>query len=268
MMEQQTTYIQSLQHALETHPAVKAAWLSGSFGRGNADRYSDIDLNVWLDERDVEPFRQETQNWLDALRPLVLFRWMFNNRMANALTRDGLRLDLWLHTDTPTLSSNSVQLLWDRDHALQLHEGTPAAPVNKERLLDQISEFWRCIALTPPVIGRDERIISLTGLAIESNILTDVIIQGYGIPRDSGVKRLNPFLPDALRQRIEEALALNGLTQSSLVQAHLALARIMQSEGRQIAARHYFDYPIELESAALEYAMQELAAMGVMTAES
>jgi hypothetical protein len=108
----------------------------------------------------------------------------------------------------------------------------------------------------------------LTGLAIESNILTDVIIQGYAIPRDSGVKRLNPFLPDALRQRIEEALALNGLTQSSLVQAHLALARIMQSEGRQIAARHYFDYPIELESAALEYAMQELAAMGVMTAES
>lgn len=267
MMEQQTTYIQSLQHALETHPAVKAAWLSGSFGRGHADRYSDIDLNVWLDERDVEPFRRGTQSRLDALRPLVLFRWMFNNRMANALTRDGLRLDLWLHTDAPALDSNSVKVLWDRDKTLQFHEAAPAALVTKERLLDQISEFWRCIALTPPVIGRDERIVSLTGLAIESNILTDVIIQGYGIPRESGVKRLNPFLPNKLRQEIEAALDLNGLTISSLAQAHLALARIMQTEGRQIATRHHFDYPTELENAALEYTMQELAALGVVAAE-
>jgi hypothetical protein len=118
--------------------------------------------------------------------------------------------------------------------------------------------------MTPAVIGRDERIVSLIGLTVEANILTGVIITGYGIERDSGVKRLNPFLPERLRQEIEESLAFDGLTNSSLVHAHLAFARIMQEEGRQLAARHGFDYPAKLESTAIEYTMHELATMGIV----
>lgn len=265
-MELQTEYLHKLQDALQAHPAIKAAWLSGSFGRGNADRYSDIDLNLLLDAAGVDNFRQEAQAWLNALRPLVLYRPMFDGRMLNCLTVDGLRLDLWLHTDAVPLDERRVQVLLDREKTLQFgaRATPPDADALKDRLLQQIGEFWRCIALTPAVIGRDERIVSLIGLTVEVNLLTDVIITGYGIERDSGVKRLNPFLPAALRQEIEEALAFDGLTNSSLAQAHLALARIMQEEGRQLAARHGFEYPIKIETAALEYTMNELANIGVV----
>jgi hypothetical protein len=265
-MELQTEYLHKLQFALEANRAIKGAWLSGSFGRGNADRYSDIDLNLWLDAAELESFRQGTQAWLEALRPLVLFRWMFNDRMVNALTADGLRLDLWLHTEPPTLDQSRVQVLLDRENALQFGAtaATPDPEALKNRLLDQIREFWRCISLSPAVIGRDERIVALIGLTIMVNILTDVIITGYGIARDSGMKRLNPFLPEELRQEIEESLALDGLINSSLAQATLTLARIMQEEGRQLAARHGFEYPIEIETAALEYTMRELANIGVV----
>ncbi len=135
----------------------------------------------------------------------------------------------------------------------------------KNRLIQQIQEFWRCISLVPAVSGRDERIVGLFGLTVEVNILTDVLISGYEIPRDSGVKRLNPFLPEALRTRIEEALTFDGLSLRGLTQAHLALARIMQEEGRQIAARHDFAYPAEVEIAALDYTMRESAAIGLVT---
>jgi hypothetical protein len=266
-MELQTEYLHKLQPALEAHPAIKAAWLTGSFGRGNADRYSDIDLNLWLDAGDLESFRKETQAWLNSLRPLVLFTWMFNDRMANCLTVDGLRIDLWLHSEAvPLLDESRVEVLLDRENALQFGASAtpPDAAALKNRLLQQIREFWRCISMLPVGVGRDERIICLVGLVVEVNVLTDVIISGYGIPRDSGVKRLNPFLPDELRMEIEEALAFDGLTNSSLAQAHLALARIMQEEGRQIAARHSFDYPVDIEKAALEYTMQELAAIGIV----
>ena len=266
-MELQQEYLHKLQSALEVNPAIKAAWRSGSFGRGNADRFSDIDLNLWLDAADVDDFRKTTQAWLETMRPLVLFRWMFNDRMANALTADGLRLDLWLHTDAaPALDPTRVQVLFDREHMLQMRadNAMPDAAALRSRLLEQIREFWRCIALTPAVIGRDERIVALMGLTIEVNILTEVIITGYGIPRDSGVKRLNPFLPEKLRLEIEEALAFDGLTNSSLVQAHLALARTMQEEGRQLATRHGFDYPVALETAALDYTARELAMLGVV----
>jgi hypothetical protein len=191
---------------------------------------------------------------------------MFNGRMANCLTADGLRIDMWLHTDdAPTLDATRVRVLLDRDQALHFGSAvsTPDAAALKNRLLEQIREFWRCIALTPAVIGRDERIVALMGLGIEVNILTDVLITGYGIERDSGVKRLNAFLPESLRLEIEEALALEGLTPISLAQAHLSLANIMHVEGRQIAARHGFDYPVELENAALEYTMNELSGVGI-----
>ncbi|MCC6454663.1 MAG: nucleotidyltransferase domain-containing protein [Caldilineaceae bacterium] len=266
-MELQTEYLHKLQAALEAAPTIKAAWLTGSFGRGNADRYSDIDLNLWLDAVDLEGFRQGTETWLNELRPLVLFTWMFNDRMANCLTVDGLRLDLWLHSDgMPQLDESRVQVLLDRENALQFGASVaePDAAALKKRLAQQIREFWRCIALTPAVIGRDERIVSLMGLTVESNILTDVLISGYGIPRDSGVKRLNPFLPEGLRAEIEQALAFDGLSLSSLVQAHLALARIMQAQGRQLATRHDFAYPAEVERAALAYVMRELGAMDVV----
>ncbi len=264
-MDAQHEYLQSLQTALAAKSSIKAAWLTGSFGRGNADRYSDVDLNLWLDAADLDDFRQGTEAWLNQVRPLVLFRWMFNDRMVNALTADGLRLDMWLHTDTPTLDPSRVKIMLDRDDALTF-EAAPAMPDTgtlKERLLDQIREFWRCIALVPVVAARQERLIGLFGLTVEVNILTDVIISGYGIARDSGVKRLNPFLPDALRTEIEAALSWNGLTDGNLVNAHLALARIMQREGRKLAERYGFAYPAELETAALEYTERELAALGV-----
>jgi hypothetical protein len=263
-MELQTEYLRKLQALLEAHPTIKAAWLTGSFGRGNADRYSDIDLNLWLDATNLDEFRQETQAWLNNLRPLVLFTWMFNDRMANCLTVDGLRLDLWLHTDaTPIIVESRVQVLIDREKALQFAatRATPDANAIKNRLDQQIREFWRCVSLLPTVIGRDERIVGIFGLSVYVTILTDVLISGYDIPRDSGIKRLNPFLPKAWRTEIEEALSLDGLTNSSLVRATLALASIMQKEGRQIATRHGFDYPAELESAVLNYAMRELAAL-------
>ena len=266
-MEMQTEYLHTLQTALEANPAVKAAWLTGSFGRGNADRYSDVDLNIWLDAANLETFRQATELWLNSIRPLVLFKWMFNDRMANCLTVDGLRIDLWLHTDAaPRLDESRVQVMVDREHALQFGttESVPDPTRLNNYLISQIREFWRCIAMLP-TIGRDERIIGLFGLSIEVNVLTDVIIGGYGIPRDSGIKRLNPFLPDALRAKIEQALSFDGLTASGLVQAHLALARIMQEEGRQVATRNGFEYPVDIEEAALGYTLRELAALGLVT---
>ncbi len=67
---------------------------------------------------------------------------------------------------------------------------------DKSAALDaQIREFWRCIALLPSVLGRDELIVSQMGLAIEIRLLADILVDGYKIERDAGVKKLNAFLP-------------------------------------------------------------------------
>lgn len=258
-MQMQNDFISDLQPQLAADPNVRAAWLTGSFGRGVADRYSDIDLHLLLS--DVDAFRAGARTWLEALRPIVLYKLLFDGQMINALTAAGLRIDIWLHADPPTLNPAAVKVLFDRDGALLLVTTQEVAPDNAQvaaNLLAQIEEFWRCIALTPTVIGRRELLVAFTGLNVELGLVADLLMTGYGRPRDRGVKVLNPFLGDDRRAELEAALDLQGLNSASLVLAHAALAGVIRSHGPILAARHGFAYPQALEDAVLRYVAQEL----------
>lgn len=259
-MPMQDEFLTQLQARLAHDPRVAAAWLAGSYGRGAADRWSDIDLHLLLAPGD-DSFRAEVRGWLEAIQPLVLYRRMFDGRMFNALTRDGLRLDIWLHDEAQTLNPDRVRVLFDRQAQLRLEPPTsePADPVQTAvALRGQIEEFWRCIALMPTVIGRHERLVSFTGIDIELGLAVDICLRGNGIARDAGVKTLNRFLPAELRTAFEDAVNLDGLTPESLVAANMRLADIVRQQGRMAAERWGFDYPADLEEAVLAYVAAEL----------
>ena len=258
-MQLQTDFLADLQTHLLADPSVLAAWLAGSFGRNRADRYSDIDLHLLL--ADVAAFRSDARAWLEALRPLVLYKLLFDGQMINALTDAGLRIDIWLHDAAPALDPAHVQVLLDRNNALRFAPSPAAAPDNAQlsaTLLAQIEEFWRCIALLPTVIGRRELLVGFTGLNVELALATDILTTGYGRPRNRGVKVLNAFLGDDLRDELEAALDLQGLNSESLVVAHMALAGVIRKHGPLLAARYGFVYPLTLEESVLRYVAQEL----------
>ena len=265
-MEMQQRFIDDVTRAVETDARVLAAWLEGSYGRGDADRFSDVDLHLLLAPAAADDFRADAEEWLGALRPLVLYRLMFDGAMINALDKEGLRLDIWLHVgEEAAIEPARAQVLFARGDVL--HDKLPAAPPDPAALaaqLDgQIREFWRCIALVPVVAGREEHLVGFMGLNVEQGILVNVLLDGYGIARDAGVKKLNPFLPAELRDALEAALTMSDLSTRSLVTAHLALATIMQTHGPIIAARHGFAYPQALETSVLAYVDHELATLGL-----
>lgn len=258
-MQMQHDFLADLQPKLAGDARLLAAWLAGSFGRGSADRYSDIDLHLWLN--DAGAFRRDAKEWLAALRPLVLYKLLFDGQMINALTADGLRIDLWLHEAAPVLDPAQVKVLLDREGRLRLEAPPAAAPDPAQLaadLLAQIEEFWRCIALLPTVIGRSELLVSFTGLNVELGLISEILMTGYGRPRDRGFKVLNAYLGDARRAELEAALDLQGLNTESLVMAHMALAGVIRTHGPILAARHGFAYPQPLEDAVLRYVAQEL----------
>lgn len=259
-------YIDTVTAKVEADHRIKAAWLEGSFGRGTPDRYSDLDFHFLLGEHELPAFRADIEAWLSTIRPLVLCTLMFEGRMVNALTRDGLRIDLWFHTgDSATIDPAKAQVVFNRGdyiHFRQEPASTDPLAV-AQRLERQTQEFWRCIALLPSVVGRQELLTAFLGLSVETNLVTDMILTGYGIARDRGVKNLNQFLPPELRQAIEAALSLHGLSATSLTKAHLALARIVQQQGHLIAAKHQYAYPAGLEEAVLTYVSKELALLGL-----
>ena len=236
--------------------------MEGSLGRGTADRYSDIDLHLLLTGNGLKDFTAEAEQWLGNIRPIVLFSLMFDGKMINALTVDGLRIDIWLHpVETITVDPARSQVLYDPDERIRFEHKDQA--VDTGSLLPRIREFWRCISLTPAVAGRQELIVGMWGLTFETTLLADILMSGYGIARERGVKNLNEFLPPDIRLEIEQAISIQGLSMQSLVHAHLALASIAQTHGRTIADRHHFEYPAKLERTVLEYVHKELALLGL-----
>jgi len=262
----QDAYLDLFVAKAASDPRVNAAWLAGSFGRGEADRYSDLDLHLLLDAASAEAWKADAEAWLSSVRPLVLFRWLFNNYMVNALTEHGLRVDLVPHAgSTISLDPRKSRVLFQRGATVTFDfVAEPAAPAaTAQTLLGQAQEFWRCLALLPGVLGRDELIVGVAGLSIEVKIVTDYVILGNGIAREGGAKHLNALLPGALQQQLEALLSICPLSRQQLADAHLRLARLMREYGPPIAARHGFAYPHQLERVVLHHVRNELAVLGL-----
>lgn len=258
-------FLQALQTGASAHPHLVALWLEGSFGRGRADRYSDLDIHVLIPEADLPAFKVQVEEWLSETEPLVLFNLLFGGRMVNALTEGGLRLDLWPHAgETITLDPARVLVLHERPGSITRTSSPPAdSAARGQTALAHLREFWRCISLVPAVIGRNERLVAVIGLNVELNLVAELLLLGSGVVRDRGVKNLNGSLPADARAHLERLVTLRDLSAQTLVDAHLGLARMVQREGPHIAERFSFDYPKALEVAVLTYVQGELALLGL-----
>lgn len=260
------SFLDDLQTAVTRDPRLRAAWLEGSLGRGTADRYSDVDLHVLVAEANIVAFRAAIEGWLRDIRPLALFNLLFGGAMVNAMTTDGLRLDIWPHAgEHIDLEAARVRVLHAVPGAVTLNASStpPDREASARHLLGLIHEFWRCISLLPAVIGRRERLVAVQGLAVELGLVTELLIAGSGTVRDRGVKHVNPFLPADLRARLEAEILPTDLGEQALADAHLRLARLVQEQGPDISARFDFTYPQELEDVVLKTVWDELAGLGL-----
>jgi hypothetical protein len=263
----QQAFIDHLTAKASADSYIRATWLAGSFGTGKADRYSDVDAYLLIAADHVEFFRANARGWLEEIRPLVLYKLLFDGQMINALTVDGLRVDIWLYSDdTVELPEGTVQILYAKDGALAW-KPAPSPRLTQEEVARQlerlIPEFWRCVAMLPVVLGRQERIVAFTGAAVELQLLTDVLIAGAGVRNDRGAKARNDLLPADLRQAVESALVLPDLSRDALARLHLRLAALMQAHGPSLCAAWGIEYPRPLEEAVLNYVKDELALLGL-----
>lgn len=262
----QTQFIEIFTAAAESDPRIRAAWLAGSFGKGIADRWSDVDAHLLIDPAQIDDFRAGVQGWLEGLRPLVLYRLLFGGQMVNAMTDEGMRLDVWLHSgESAEVVEGHTRVLYAEEGALDWkpNPGTELSQTEAAAELERaIPEFWRCVAMLPVPLGRDEKLIGAAGNFLILLLLTDVFALASGIRKDRGVKALNGFLPPAYRQLAEEATFLPALTREELARFQLRLARLMQEHGPAICAQWGVDYPQALEDAALGYVARELQQMG------
>ena len=263
----QTRFIDALTAKAETDPRIRAAWLTGSFGKRTADRWSDVDAHLLIDPAAIDEFRSEVETWLAGIRPLVFTRLMFNGRMVNAMTDEAMRLDVWLHDEeVAEVTTDETRVLYEDEGALswQPRLGDALTPdAAAEVLRRDIPEFWRCVAMLPVVVGRKEKLVGAAGNSIILLLLTDVLCAASGRRRDRGVKALNNFLLPHHRQRLEEAASLTNQPLEESVRFPLRLAGVMRECGPAICDQWKVDYPYAMEETVLRYVAQELRSLGL-----
>ncbi len=266
MKTPQTRFIDALTDKVEADADIRAAWLTGSFGKERADRWSDVDAHLLIDGNALEEFRGEVENWLGQIRPLVFIRLMFDGRMVNAMTDEAMRLDVWLHSGANAeVTEGETRVLYEEKSSL-VWQPSPGSALSlegaEEILRREIPEFWRCVAMLPVVVGRNEKLVAAAGNSIILLHLTNVLCAASGRRKDRGVKDLNSFLLPDHRRRVEEAVTLTNLPLEEAARFPLRLARIMRDCGPAICEQWDVGYPRAMEESVLHYVTQELRTLG------
>lgn len=114
--------ISKLTDVLQQDEAVQAIFLKGSFGRGEGDEHSDIDLYVMVAPDEVVDFLERRRQHLLAYRPILLEDDI--NIVAPQLI---VVYDNFLHVDLFTVTSETlngqdeITVLFDPDNRLEHH---------------------------------------------------------------------------------------------------------------------------------------------------
>ncbi len=263
----QARFIDALAAKAQADPRVRAAWLTGSFGKGTADRWSDVDAHLLIVAEAQNEFRNGVERWLGEIQPLVFLRLMFDGRMVNAMTDQAMRLDVWLHSgETAEVTSGETRALYEREPGALLWLPYPGDALTAEEAVEmlrrEIAEFWRCIAMMPVGVGREEKLVGAAGNALILLTLSNVLCAASGRRRDRGMKALNGFLLPHLRRRLEEAAFSTLSAGDDVVRFPLRLAGIMREYGPEICDKWEVEYPHAMEETVLRYVAQELCSLG------
>jgi hypothetical protein len=264
----QEEMVAALSGSIAEESTIRAAWLGGSLGRGDADRFSDIDLHLVVAAGRRPEMAEGARQWLCRHAELVFFRSMGKGRMFRALTTDGLRIEVWLHEPGERLegySSAHSRVLHDPSQLLlepTLETRAPPRPGRAERLLADIEEFWRRLSLLPAAVGRAELIAGVQGLGVELALVSRIVVDSVGAEHEARGMKLNAALPAEVRSQLEVAIAPAGHGIEGMKRAHLNLAEFVSRVGPVYAERHGFSYPSALQDAVTAYVTRELAAAG------
>ena len=234
---------------LAADPRVRGLWLTGSFGAGTADEYSDVDMFVLVAEAHVDGYASE---WLGRVAPR--YRPLLVRRRGPGAVFEHL-LPGWLRWDVVVGGPAGLNDL-DPDRVLELLNRDSVHPrpsfragVEAGTVRELTEEFLRVLGMLPLVVGRGELVTAVTGASLLRQLLTTLLRYRAEGPRLSGALRLNEVLPP------DEVAALAALPpvyadRGAVVRAHLSCAAMFLPVARDLLGP---DHPRELEAACWEH---------------
>ena len=151
--------IESARKVLATDSRIVAAWVGGSIAAGTADRWSDVDLRLAVEEADLPAVIDAIPQTLPAIHPVLglLSRPLRGGRLVVVTFEGPLRADFEIATPAVLRGPRheAVAPLIDPDGQVERFAGTPFAPIQ----LTPAQLIEREAARIPPELGRLQQAI-------------------------------------------------------------------------------------------------------------
>lgn len=243
--------IKAITDATSDAPGIRALFLSGSYGNGMADAYSDIDFVMVAEAGATDAVAEIWRRAVAQTGEIVLW-WDRTSVpvLINAITADWTRTDVLIlkPEQMGAQTQSSLKPLFDHDGIFdRLTEMPKDTGPNLKKLKYQVEEFIRILGLLHLAAGREEYINGVLGVFHLRNLLVDLMIEETNAPNRGGVLHLNRLITD------EQKAVLTSLPpaipmREAMLTAHLAYAKAYLPRARKRAAELGLAWPERFET--------------------
>jgi hypothetical protein len=247
----QQNYITQITARLADDQRIRALLLSGSFGRGTADAYSDVDLLALIARDSQEAVMSGWRETLETIAPIVYFNRLPFAPVLNAITDAWLRCDLQVQpvTETRGLTQDRYKVLIDRDGIYPALPATsPLMPTEPRQLAGIVSEFIRILGLLHVADGRREYELATTGTGMMRGLLTNLLILEMERGDQGGMLHLSRKI-DAARMQLLLDLPVAAPDRATILVANAALAKAFFPRAKSFAQHIGMPWPADFEAA-------------------
>ncbi len=271
----QTTFLHKLAPLLWQRPDVVGLWLEGSLARGNADRYSDVDLYVGVTAETLDEWRSLAVEALFSDQYAAHFYSTFGEKFFVYhvyLTAGGI-YDLHIQPrDRELPKANRLILACrDDDYRAALLAATPdpsadpalihaLQPVDPTILPGLLTTFWMNVDKSRKVLYRNQDFTTYTGLYLFRHWVARLLfIELTGtdcgdLTRTTihGLKTASTVLVQALGADLGQLMGAPTTNRQEIQQAQERLHQEVARVGRVLADQYGFPYPAALEQIVLQ----------------
>lgn len=249
-MDQQAL-IAAVTARLESDERIRELFLSGSFGKGTADDWSDVDLLAVVPADQHEALAADWRSILETIVPVVHFNRLPWALVLNAVTEGWLRIDLDVAAPDRLQgrAQDKLRPLIDRDGLYAALPATiPDRGPNPRQVAGTISEFIRILGLSHVADGRREYELAVLGYGMLRRMLSEILVAEMGKGDTGGILHLSKII-DAERMAILTSLPSPTATRDSVLAANNAVARVFMPRAKALAAKLGIDWPQAFEDA-------------------
>ncbi|WP_102706838.1 nucleotidyltransferase domain-containing protein [Terribacillus saccharophilus] len=222
--------LDSLVDILANEKEVNAIFVKGSFGRGEQDPYSDIDLYCLVEEHNLNNFLAKRLPLLSKYKDVLYSEELFIIAPQLIIVYDDfLHVDLFTVTEKTFKQSDHFKVLYDPDQLLDQFKGTQKLTMTDEEYGNQIIDLTWFLFQYRKAALRENSAWAAAMLQQVTDPLSRMLLHHYAPDRAQlGLKRAEQLLPSSIYNEFN--IILENVTPAGHQKAAAAILQLLAKE--------------------------------------